>query len=53
MMTIPPRIGSTVSRRMKPNQSSSAIAPSARGTSHAAHPSKAKSAERHHCSTAP
>ena len=35
-MTSPPSAGRTVSRRMKPNQSSSAIAPSASGTSHAA-----------------
>src|SRR5438445_224315 len=52
-MTVPPRIGSTVSRRTKPNQSSSATAPSAIGTMNAAHPSNANRAERHHCRTAP
>src|SRR5437899_263389 len=52
-MSVPPRSGSTVSRRTKPNQSSSATAPSAIGTMNAAHPRNANSAERHHCRTAP
>ena len=49
----PPEMGMVALRRMRPNQSSAASAPSRNGTANAPQPSSDTRNERHQCSTAP